>query len=235
MSPDILIVISAFLLGLLGSLHCVGMCGGIAGTLHAAAESVEHNRTAQRRWLMTLAFNGGRITSYMLAGAIAALVGFSLIGLLGKETSRSVAHLFSGLFMILLGLYLTGWWNVLAPIERIGLQLWQRISPLMRHLLPVTGYGRAFAVGAMWGWLHCGLVYSALALVLASGKPVTGAIAMGAFGLGTLPLVATVGILSGKSGMMRRPFVRKIAGSMIMLFGIVMFTGLAQSHGVSHP
>ena len=163
---------------------------------------------------------------------MAALVGLSLLGLLGEETSRSAAHLFSGLFMILLGMYLTGWWNALAPVERIGLKLWQRVSPLMRPLLPVTGYGRALAVGAIWGWLPCGLVYSALALVLASGKPLTGALAMTAFGLGTVPLVATVGLLSGREGLMRRPLVRKVAGSLIMLFGIVMFTGLAQSHGV---
>ena len=234
MTPDGLIVISAFMLGLLGSLHCVGMCGGIAGMLHAAAESVPQNRSSRRRWGLTLAYNAGRISSYALAGAIAALVGFSVLGLLGKEASRSIAHIFSGLFMILLGLYLTGWWNALAPIERLGLKLWQRVSPLTRNLLPITGYGRAVAVGALWGWLPCGLVYSALALVLASGKPLTGAIAMGAFGLGTLPMVSAVGMLSGEKGLMRRPAIRKIAGSLIVLFGIAMFTGLTQSHAAIH-
>jgi sulfite exporter TauE/SafE len=231
MTPDLLIVVSAFLLGLLGSLHCIGMCGGIAGMLHAASATTPESRSPRRRWTMTLAYNGGRIASYMLAGAIAALIGVSLLGLLGRETGRNVAQLFSGLFMILLGLYLTGWWNALAPIERIGLKLWRRLSPVTRHLLPITGYGRAIAAGAIWGWLPCGLVYSALALVMANGKPLTGAIAMGVFGLGTLPVVAAVGMLSGESGLMRRPLVRKIAGSLIMLFGMAMFTGLTISHG----
>ncbi len=231
MTADILIIASAFLLGLLGSMHCVGMCGGIAGMLHAATASVPANRTPRRRWLMTLAYNGGRIGSYAAAGAIAALAGVTLLAMLGEESGRALAQVVSGLFMILLGLYLTGWWNALAPVERIGMQLWRRLSPLTRHLLPVDGYGRALAAGMIWGWLPCGLVYSALALVLASGRPLTGAAAMGAFGLGTLPAVSAVGLLGGEGGPMRRPLVRKVAGSLIMLFGVAMFTGLTMHQG----
>lgn len=234
MTPDILIIASAFLLGLLGSLHCVGMCGGIAGMLHAATVSVPANRMPRRRWLITLAYNGGRIGSYAVAGAIAALAGVTLLTMLGAETGRALAQIVSGLFMILLGLYLTGWGNALAPVERIGMQLWRRLSPLTRHLLPVDGYGRAFAAGMIWGWLPCGLVYSALALVLASGRPLAGAVAMGAFGFGTLPAVAAAGLLGGEGGPMRRPMVRRVAGSLIMLFGIAMFTGLTLPPGALH-
>lgn len=234
MTPDILIIVSALLLGLLGSLHCVGMCGGIAGMLHAAAVSVPANRTPRRRWLMTLAYNGGRIGSYMVAGAIAAFAGVTLLALLGEESGRTLAQVVSGLFMILLGLYLTGWWNALAPVERIGMQLWRRLSPLTRHLLPVDGYGRALVAGMVWGWLPCGLVYSALALVLASGRPLNGALAMGAFGLGTLPMVSLAGFLGGEGGFTRRPMVRRLAGSLILLFGAAMFTGLAGSESVRH-
>ena len=234
MTPDTLIIASAGLLGLLGSLHCVGMCGGIAGMLHAATVTVPANRAPRRRWLMTLAYNGGRIGSYVVAGAIAALAGVTLLAMLGEESGRALAQLVSGLFMILLGLYLTGWWNALAPVERIGMQLWRRLSPLTRHLLPVDGYGRAFAAGMIWGWLPCGLVYSALALVLASGRPLTGAVAMGAFGLGTLPAVVVAGLLGGEGGPMRLPVVRRVAGSLILLFGVAMFTGLAMSQGARH-
>ncbi len=235
MSVDGLVIITAFILGLLGSLHCLAMCGGIAGMLHAATVSAPVDHAPRRRWSITLAYHAGRIGSYMAAGGIVAFAGVTLMGLLGQETARSVAQLLGGLFMVLLGLYLTGWWNALAPIERLGLQLWRRISPLTRRLLPITGYRRALGVGAIWGWMPCGLVYSALALVMASGRPLTGALAMGAFGLGTLPMVIAAGYLGGEAGLLRKPVVRQVAGSLIMLFGAAMFTGLTLSHGYHHP
>ncbi len=231
MSPDALIIISAFMLGLVGSLHCIGMCGGIAGMLHAASSTAGPDQSLGAQWRMTLAYNGGRIASYMLAGGLAALLGVSLMGLIGKDSGRALAQVVSGLFMILLGLYLTGWWNALAPVEKLGMRLWRRISPLTRHFLPINSYGRALAAGAIWGWLPCGLVYSALAMVLMTGKPLTAMAAMGAFGFGTLPVVSAVGMLSGENGLMRRPVVRKIAGSLVMLFGVAMFTGIGISHG----
>ena len=68
-------------------------------------------------------------------------------------------------------------------------------------------------------------------MVLTTGKPVTGMLAMGAFGFGTLPVVSAVAMLSGENGLMRRPAVRKVAGSLVMLFGVAMFTGIGMSHG----
>lgn len=231
MSPDTLVILSAFMLGLVGSLHCIGMCGGIAGMLHAASSGSKPGLPLGAQWRMTLAYNGGRITSYMIAGGIASLLGVSLIGIVGKESGRAMAQVVSGLFMILLGLYLTGWWNALAPIEKLGMRLWRRISPLTRYFLPIDTYPRALAAGAVWGWLPCGLVYSALAMVMMTGKPLIAMAAMGAFGFGTLPVVSAVGMLSGDNGLMRRPVVRKVAGSLVVLFGVAMFTGIGMSHG----
>ena len=68
-------------------------------------------------------------------------------------------------------------------------------------------------------------------MVLVTGKPLTAMAAMGAFGFGTLPVVSAVGMLSGENGPMRRPLVRKIAGSLVMLFGVAIFTGIGISHG----
>ncbi len=226
MTPAMAIILTALMLGLLGSLHCVGMCGGIAGLLHAPNAVSGGAPASGQRWRMILVYNSGRIGSYMLAGALAAQTGISLLGLMGVDSSRMLAQMIGGLFMILLGLYLAGWWNALAPLERLGLKLWRWLAPLTRHFLPMDRYSRVLAVGILWGWLPCGLVYSALALVLASGDPLIGMVAMGAFGIGTLPVVSALSALGGEEGLVRRPLVRKAAGFVIVLLGASLFTGL---------
>ncbi len=231
MTPDIVIILTAFFLGLLGSIHCMGMCAGIAGMLHTPTTNRPEDHTRGRRMKIALVYNGGRISSYMLAGAIAAQTGISLLGLLGAQAGQILAQMIGGLFMMLLGLYLAGWGNALAPLERLGLKLWQGLSPLARYLLPIDRYHRIFVAGILWGWLPCGLVYSALALVLVSGDPLIGTLAMAAFGLGTLPLVSALSFLRGEEWLMRQPIVRKVAGTVILLFGAVLFTGLIAPHG----
>jgi sulfite exporter TauE/SafE len=223
MNPDVVIIGTAFVLGLLGSLHCAGMCGGIVGLLHQSRK-VSPDSSLKGAILTSLAFNGGRILSYMIAGALASLLGFSLIGLIGMKAGMSIMQLVAGFFMILLGLYVTGIWNGLTAVERLGQVLWKNLGPLLQKLLPVTNYTQAIKVGAVWGWLPCGLVYSALVLVMASGNPLTGALAMGAFGLGTLPMLSAIGVMSQRVNFAAKPLVRKIAGAVIVVFGFLLFT-----------
>ncbi len=223
MNQDVVITGTAFVLGLLGSIHCAGMCGGIVGLLHQSRKN-SSDSSLKASIVTSFAFNGGRIMSYMVAGALASLVGFSLIGLVGMKTGMSIMQLLGGFFMILLGLYVTGIWNGLAAVERLGQVLWKRLGPLLQTLLPVTSYTQAIKVGAVWGWLPCGLVYSALVLVMASGNPLTGAIAMGAFGLGTLPMLTAIGVVSQRVNIATKPVVRKTVGTLIVIFGFLMFT-----------
>ena len=125
--------------------------------------------------------------------------------------------------MILLGLYLAGWWSGLARVERAGGLLWKRIEPLGRRLLPVRSPWQALLLGMVWGWLPCGLVYSVLIWSLSAGGMLQGALLMGAFGLGTLPNLLLMGAAAGwLAGTLRQPLVRRIAGTLVILLGLAM-------------
>lgn len=208
-------LIGALVVGLLGGVHCVGMCGGIVG-------AVSLGLPAQRQLPLLLAYNLGRITSYTLAGVLMGALGFYFSSLLPVQYAQRVLQGFAGIFMILLGLYLGGWSGVLSRIERLGGGLWRRIEPLGRGLLPIRSWRQALSLGLLWGWLPCGLVYSALVWTVGSGGPVQGGLLMLAFGLGTLPNLLAMGVAAGRlQHWVRRPAVRTIAGALVVAFGVV--------------
>ncbi|MFV5213969.1 sulfite exporter TauE/SafE family protein [Azonexus caeni] len=204
--------LALFLVGLLGGAHCVGMCGGIVGALAMGSPA---------RWSMHLAYNGGRILSYAIAGAIAGALGAAGLGLEGQVPARLILFLFANLMLVALGLYLIGVTRALAFTERLGQSLWRRLQPLTRRFLPATRVGQAFPLGMLWGWLPCGLVYSALASALAAGSAQRGALLMLAFGAGTLPNLLLAGILLARlNEFVRRPMVRWTSGLLVLGFGV---------------
>ncbi|MES9868163.1 MAG: sulfite exporter TauE/SafE family protein [Sedimenticola sp.] len=212
--------ISAFVVGLLGGVHCVGMCGGIVGAMTFGL--TEQKRTNLLSMLpYQLAYNLGRMGSYVVAGAIMGGLGVLLAQLMPVYYAQRVLMGLAGLFMILLGLYLAGWWMVLNRVERLGGLLWKRIEPLARRLLPVQSSGQALLVGAAWGWIPCGLVYSMLINAVSSGGALNGAALMLAFALGTLPNLLVMGMLAGAAARLSRSDVaRRVAGLMVILFGL---------------
>jgi sulfite exporter TauE/SafE len=232
---DNLLLITAFSLGFLGSPHCAGMCGGIVGVLHNGVNSESDSKFQQ--FTYSLIFNSGRLFSYAIAGMIAATLGSSLIGLIGMQNSHAAMQMIAGSFMLALGLSIAGWWNGLSRIESIGYKFWRRVQPLTRHFIPVRNKFQALLLGALWGWLPCGLVYTALLLVLASGDAFTGGLTMLAFGLGTLPMLMLLGLSAAKINQWRTSSViRSVMGSVIILFGIATFLGipLSVSHNATH-
>jgi hypothetical protein len=94
------------------------------------------------------------------------------------------------------GLYIAGWFPRFAYIEKIGAWFWKKIEPFGRRLIPVKTRFHAFLFGMIWGWLPCGLVYSALAVSATAGDSLKSSLTMLAFGLGTLPAVMGVGIMT---------------------------------------
>jgi len=207
-----------FLVGLLGGAHCVGMCGGIVGALTMGGAS---------RWSMHLAYNSGRILSYATAGALAGALGAASLGLEGQIPARLILYLFANLMLVALGFYLLGVTRALAFTERAGQALWRRVQPLTRRFLPATTIRQAFPLGLLWGWLPCGLVYSALASALSAGSAGRGAALMLAFGLGTLPNLLLAGILLSRlNEFVRLPVVRIMSGLLILGFGIYGLYGL---------
>lgn len=212
--------LSAFFVGLLGATHCVAMCGGIVGalTLGLPAEARAH---PQRLWPYLFAYNGGRIASYTVAGVLAGALGAQLASIFTPDHARTYGHALSAVFLIVLGLYLAGWWRGLVVLERAGAHLWRRIEPLGRHLLPVRNPLHAAALGLLWGWLPCGLVYSALAWAFAGADPIHGGMVMLAFGLGTSPMLLTMGAAAKwLAAATRNAWLRQVVGVVIILFGV---------------
>jgi len=208
-------IIAVFLVGLLGGVHCLGMCGSIVGifTVQVPKES--------SRWPFHLAYSSGRVASYAVAGALVGAIGQA--GLLMRD-AVPVQHLLfalSSLMLITLGLYLAGMWGAVRRLEQLGSGLWKRLQPYTTKLLPVNTLPRALGLGALWGWLPCGLVYSVLLTALASGGAAQGALIMLAFGLGTLPNLLAIGLFwESIKGWAQSPRVRLAAGTLVVAFGV---------------
>lgn len=233
-----------FLIGLLGGVHCVGMCGGIVSAFSLSAPSRRAFPvpvtasgslldSAADSGARVFAFNAGRIASYALAGAFAGLVG-SVPAMINLASVQTAAYWLANLMLVALGLTLMGVWHGLSQIEALGQFAWRRLQPLMRRLLPVRHPGQAFVLGALWGWVPCAMVYSVLMTALLSGSPSRGALVMLAFGLGTLPLLFSMGIAgSSLRPWMQRPAVRRTAGLVVLSFGLLGLVriGTGLSHG----
>ena len=199
------------LVGLLGGTHCVGMCGGIvsAFTLGSAG-----------RWPLMLAYNFGRLLSYVLAGTLVGALGAASLGVSHAQSGRLILYFLANLMLIALGVYLLGQTRALAFTERVGHVLWRYLQPLTRRFLPARTVLQAFPLGLLWGWLPCGLVYSALAMALSSGSALNGALSMLAFGLGTLPNLLLAGILLARlNAFVKQAWVRGMAGGLVLLYG----------------
>jgi len=212
---------AVFLIGLLGGVHCIGMCGGIVGAL-----TLQTPRRS-RAWSMHLAYSAGRIASYAAAGAIMGLIGGAGLMFNHILPVQLLFYVLANLVLIGLGLYLAGLNKWLARLESLGGWLWRRIQPYSVRFLPADTAPKAFALGTLWGWLPCGLVYSVLATALVSGGAARGAGLMLAFGLGTLPNL----LLAGMALKRLREFtanrrLRLAAGVLVAAFGVV---GLARA------
>lgn len=208
---------AAFIFGLFGGAHCIGMCGGIMSALTFAVPP--SMRSPARLGGLLLGYNLGRILSYMLAGALVAGLG-TLLGS-AHGALRLTLQVLAAAMLILMALYLADWWRGLTRVEALGRRLWRRLEPLGRRLMPVVRVPQAMALGAVWGWLPCGLVYSMLAWSLAGGDPARGAALMGAFGLGTLPALLATGVAARQmTTLIRHPATRTLAAVLIIAFAL---------------
>ena len=207
-------LLAALLAGLLGGVHCAGMCGGIV-----AAFSFRPDGSAPP-FRLHLGYNAGRVLSYTLFGALAGALGGAL-KLADFLPVQTLLYVLAQVVMILLGLYLAGWSKSVLVFERAGGVIWRRVKPLLQKLVPVTTTPRALVAGMAWGWLPCGLVYSILVSALATGSAAGGAALMLAFGLGTLPNLLGMGLFARSlQPFLQRPSVRRIAGLLVAGFGV---------------
>lgn len=209
--------LAVFLIGLLGGVHCFGMCGGIVGALSVQTAS----GSAGRRAALLITYNAGRIATYVLLGALLGGLG-AIATLLERVLPVQLGlYLFAHLLLVAMGLYLLGQTRWLQPIERLGQRLWRRVQPWMGRFLPVRHVGEAAVIGGLWGLVPCGLVYSVLATALMSGSSLRGALLMLAFGLGTLPNLLFAGLLFHRlRHHLQQRWVRWLAGGAVIAFGL---------------
>lgn len=214
---EVLPLLSAALLaGLIGSAHCVGMCGGISG-LFAVNASVS---SMGQQVPYALTYNLGRVVSYATLGVIVASVGSVIV-----KASPQIAigtRLLSGVVIILVGLKVAFDIRILNAIEKMGGALWSKIAPAAKGLVPVTSLPRALGLGLLWGWLPCGLVYSVLLIAATSAEPVSGASIMVAFGVGTMPAMIMTGLGAAKlAQLMQSRGTRMGLGLLIVALGLL--------------
>ncbi len=209
-------LMSAFLVGLLGSGHCVGMCGGIVGAVSM------HLPQSKSKAPFLLSYNAGRILSYTLAGVIAGLVGASSFFLHHILPIQHVLYGISSLMLIALGLYLADIWHGVTYLEGAGKGIWKTLQPFSKRYIPVQNIKQAFFLGSLWGWLPCGLVYSVLIAAIATGSAINGGLLMLAFGLGTLPTLLTMGMAAVRlKTVLQNIWVRRASGLLVLGFGLV--------------
>lgn len=208
---------SAFMIGLLGSAHCFGMCGGISASLSMAVP-VGHGFRA-RQTLLILGFNLGRITSYVLLATLLALVSTRAVDLWAQL--GPVLRTIAGALLIFMGLSLGQWWQGIHYVEKMGAPVWRRLSPLSQRFMPVQHPAQALGLGILWGWLPCGLIYSTLGWAALQPTVGSAALTMFSFGLGTLPSMLATGFAASSLQKLRtHRLFRRVTGGLLILFGL---------------
>lgn len=209
--------LSVFVVGLLSGVHCLGMCGGIVGAL---TFGINEQASQKQKLGFLVLYNVGRLASYTLAGVIVGAIGAITTQYFASHRLHQILQTVSGVFMILMGLYLARWWLILNKLEQAGGVLWRRIEPYARRFIPIRNFHQALLVGLLWGWLPCGLVYSMLTMSLTSNSALQGGLLMLSFGLGTLPNLLLMGLFAASiQKLMLYRFVRIVAGVLVIGIG----------------
>jgi len=212
---------AAFLLGLFASGHCILMCGGISGALMLAADGSGRRHPPAG---LLLAMQLGRVSSYMLAAAMLAGAGASIVSFVDQDNVRLALRIISAATFTAIGVTLLG--RARGIDLGLGRAMWPRLAPLARKLLPVRRFPQAFALGAIWGWMPCGFVYSVLLLAWLSMDPLRGALTMLLFGLGTMPaLLASAYGTAGALRVFGRAGARSTMGMALLVMAVLTLGG----------
>jgi len=220
---DPAVLSTAFLAGLLGSGHCFGMCGGIAAGLGAMSRG--------RAIVPALQFNLARLGSYAALGMISASIlgGLSDITQLGRWL-----RLLTALMIFLIGLRFLFDFRGLELIERGGAGLWKKVLPVALKAGKRQDWIGRLTLGACWGLLPCGLVYTVLLTAASTGSQAGGAVTMLAFGAGTLPaMLGLTAAAPALASFLEDRTVRRVIGFALIvlaLWTILMMWGATQGH-----
>ena len=226
-------MLAALFIGFFSSIHCLGMCGGIVGTMTMSLP-IDIRQSTRQLFGYSIAYNIGRLSSYTLAGLIVGYLGQSLSAFVPVLAGDSLRIIFS-LLLILLGFYMSGWFPKLANIEKLGQGFWLALQPLLKKVYPVKNHFQALFAGMLWGWLPCGLVYYTLGIAATKATPLDSALFMLAFGCGTLLAMLSASLLFGKLGNLRQSGkLRGFAAITLILWGLFSLISIFNASGHHH-
>ncbi|MHA7863542.1 sulfite exporter TauE/SafE family protein [Flagellimonas marinaquae] len=201
---------SALVLGLLGSLHCLGMCGPIAFML-----PLDHGNTIKKTTQLSI-YHLGRLLAYGIIGVLFGFLGKGL-ALFGIQQKLSIGI---GALMILLvlipGKYMNGH-KLLTPMYSIIGKVKSKLGAELQKKTPDT----FLTIGFLNGFLPCGLVYMALLGAVAMGSPLEGGLYMMIFGLGTVPLMSAVVYSKGMFSGPIKAKIQKLIPVFVVIIGIL--------------
>lgn len=228
------------LAGVLGSSHCVGMCGGFAVSIGAGAATWRMNLLRQ------FAYGIGRIFTYAALGAVAAYGGRRLVQSTPIVHAQAVLALATGVLLICHGAYSVGFFRWLnerwrryraATGKRSASSSMKHANAaalpclqrgMLRTLLSLPGLTSPMLAGVLTGFLPCGLVYTMLLLAVTADGPLGGGVLMACFGLGTLPVMTALGLGTSVIGLAARQRVLRAAAIAVMVTG-----GLSVARGAA--
>jgi sulfite exporter TauE/SafE len=222
-------LLGAFIAGSAGSMHCLAMCGGLSGALGLRTQRL--GASPRRTFGHTLSYQVGRVSSYTMAGALVGTLGASLLTAFDLERLATSMRVLAGVVLVAASVGILSAWRPLASLERLGGRLWTHIAPVARSI-PATSTSGSLALGMLWGFLPCGMVYSMLLVATLAGSTAKGAATMLCFGLGTVPAVLAAGLMSAR--ILRLAAGRRlnlVAGSLLLVCGLL--TLLAPLSGLS--
>ncbi len=202
------LITAAMLIALLGAGHCASMCGPTT-----IAIVLKQERPSFAVWA-----HAGRITTYAGMGALIAWFSTTTTQILRNEVLQTAWFLLPNAFILWTALYLLGVRGAYAPVERGGRTLFAHAERWRLRLPMQEGALAEYSKGLAWGFLPCGLVYSALSIAVLSSSPWGGALVMAAFGSATLPVLMGIGLLSRRGvSVLQKPTIRKGLGLLLVL------------------
>ncbi len=207
---DPLIFAAGLMMGLFSAPHCLAMCGGLIGAFSMGAGSTDWSSRAA----LVAKVNAGRILSYTILGLLGGLVGSLAFESLPQ--AQLVMRVIAGVLLLMCGCYIGGWWLGLRHVERVVGTLLVKLTKLSQ-LSPKAG----IYAGLSWGCIPCGLVYSALSIAMTQNTVIAGGLFMLSFGLGTLPVLMAVGMMSSSlTYVLKNQWVRRGCGVLMLCYGV---------------
>jgi len=220
-------LLSGLLAGLFGSTHCLGMCGGIVGLLHAQIPA--------GRGALAIGFHVGRIASYLAIGLIATGLGM-LPAAAVPETAPQIMRWLLGAIIVLMAVYIALPGRFRDVAGQLAAPLTKRMMPVFSKFLPVRSLDNAIGLGLLWGLLPCGLLYTVIATAVLLADPVATTGMILAFGIGTVPLLLGSGLLMLKfRSAVHRPGLRWLAAALLATTGVLIAAGPWLAHAIDHP